>query len=161
MPDQADERLSLPIEQGVLLWCIRLSVMEMRRPVGAGPKVADMLDRFGVPDAGSYLEGFLFALSRGSARMIDVRCTCATRFSADERTLLEVLGLAQDMRPFEALLALRGMVTPAGARAALRSAEGLGAVLAQAGRLLPAPDEELRHYAAAAPGGWAAGATLH
>lgn len=164
MSEIRDERLSLPIEQGVLLWCIRSWVMEMRRPAGAEQRIDDMLDRFGVPEASPYLKGFMFALSHGAARMIEVQCICCTRIGEDERALLDVLGLAQAVRPFEALLALRGLVTPEGARAALSSAEGVGHVLAQAGRFLPAPETEVRHYAIATlPGGSSrpANATLH
>ncbi len=159
MPHTRDERLSLPIEQGVLLWCIRSWVMELRRPSGAERRIDDMLDRFGAPRAAPYLKGFMFALSHGAARMINVRCVCHTKIGEDERALLDVLGLAQAVRPFEALLALHGLVTPGGARASLRSAEGLGAALAEAGRFLPAPDGEVRHYAIAAPR--PADATLH
>lgn len=164
MPDVRDERLSLPIEQGVLLWCIRSWVMEMRRPAGAEQRIDDMLDRFGVPGASAYLKGFMFALSHGAVRMIEVQCICCTRIGEDEQALLEVLGLAQAVRPFEALLVLHGLVTPGGARAALSSAEGVGNVLAQAGRFLPAPEAEVRHYAMAAlPGGSTqpASTTLH
>lgn len=164
MPDPHDERLSLPIEQGVLLWAMRSLVMEMRRPSGLDGRVDDMLDRFGAPRVAPYLKGFMFALSHGAARMINVQCVCCNRIGDDERALLAVLGLAQAMRPFEALLALHSMVTPAGARAALQSAEGLGTVLAEAGRFLPAPDEEVSHYALATASNAAfrpANCTLH
>ncbi len=79
--------------------------------------------------------------------MIDVRRVCQKRLDADERALLDVLSLAQAMRPFEALLVLRGFVTQAGAQIALRGAEGVGAALAQAGRFLPEPELEVRHLA--------------
>ncbi|MBC7801714.1 MAG: hypothetical protein H7Z10_13925, partial [Gemmatimonadaceae bacterium] len=149
MSDAHDERLALSIEEGVLLWSIRSWVMELRRPAGHEPRIDDMLDRFGVPDAAPYLKGFMFALSHGAARMINVQCVCCTSIGEDERALLDVLGLAQALRPFEALLLLHGLVTPAGARAALCSAEGMGTVLADAGRFLPAPEEEVRRYAIA------------
>ena len=164
MPELADERLSLPLEQGVLLWCMRSWVLEMRHPSGLEPKIHDMLDRFGVPRASNHLQSFMSVLSQGAARMIGVQCVCCTRIGADERALLDVLGLAQDMRPFEALLLLRGLVTPECARAALQCAEAVATVMAEAGRFLPAPDEEVCRYTLAPlPGaaGRPADATLH
>ena len=120
MSDPHDERLTLPIEQGVLLWCMRAWVGEMRRPAGLEPRIHDLLGRFGVPQAAGAMQRLMSALSRHAVRMIDVQCVCCTRVGADERALLDMLGLAQDMRPFEALLLLHGLVTPAGARAAFR-----------------------------------------
>lgn len=163
MSDPYDERLSLPIEQGVLLWCMRAWVLEMRQPSGLEPRIHDMLDRFGVPRASADVGRFMSALSQGAARMINVQCLCCTRIGADERALLDVFGLAQDMRPFEALLLLHGMVTPSAARAALECAETVGTAMAEAGRFLPAPDEEVRHYALASSAGALrhANTTLH
>ena len=80
------------------------------------------------------------------------------------RALRDVLGLAQAARLFEALLVLHGLAEPGGARAMLRSAEAIGAAFAQAGRLLPAPDAEVRHYAMAtqsSAAAWPANATMH
>ena len=147
--DRHDERLSLPIEQGVLLWCMRAWVLEMRQPSGLAPRIHGLLDQFGVPRASFAMQRLMSTLSQGAARMIDVQCVCCTRIGADERALLDVLGLAQAVRPFEALLLLHGLVTPAGARAALECAEVVGTAMAEAGRFLPAPDEEVRHYALA------------
>ena len=78
---------------------------------------------------------------------------CWRHVSDDERMLLETLGLAQERRPFEALLLLRGILTPEGARAALHSAEKLGVSLARAGRFLPAPEAEVRRFAFASNAG--------
>jgi hypothetical protein len=164
MSEQHDERLTLPIEEGVLLWCMRAWVLELRRPLGAEQRIDDMLDRFGTPGAAPCFKGFMFALSHGAARLINVRCTGCMRISEDERTLLDALGLAQAMRPFEALLVLHGLARPEDARAMLRSAEGIGTVLAQAGRFLPAPDAGVRHFALATrpiAAAWPANAMVH
>jgi hypothetical protein len=164
MAEQHDERLTLPIEEGVLLWCMRAWVLELRRPFGAEQRIDNMLDRFGTLGAAPYLKGFMFALSHSAARSIDVQCTCCMRIGQDERALLDVLGLTQAARSFEALLMLHGLVKPEGARAMLRSAEGVGAAFAQAGRFLPAPDAEVRHYAMTArsiTASWPANATVH
>ena len=148
MTDRADERRTLPIEQAVLLWCMRAWVQELKRPAGIGARIGDLLDRFGVPDAAPHLRGLMAALGHGASRMIDVQCVCCTRIAADERALLEVLGLAQAGRSREALRVLGGLVTANGARAALRSAEEVGRAMAAAGRVLPAPGHDGWGYAA-------------
>jgi hypothetical protein len=145
--NERDERLALPVEQGVLLWCMRMRVIGMKRGVGVETRIDEMLEALGASAASPCLRDFMVALSQGCTRMIEVRCVCQPRIGADERALLEVLSLAQAMRPFEALLVLRGFVTQAGATAALGSAEGVGAALAQAGRFLPEPEQEVRHFA--------------
>jgi hypothetical protein len=139
-----DERLALSIEEGALLWCMRMLVVGMKRGVGAATRVDEILEALGAPSASACLRAFLVALSRGCTRMIEVRCICQPRLDADERALLDVLCLAQAMRPFEALLLLRGFVTQGSADEALRAAESVGAALAQAGCFLPVPEEEVR-----------------
>ena len=159
----ADDRLALPVEQGVLLWCMRALVIEMKSGTPADTQIDELLTALGAPSASPCLRRFMVAISRGCTRMVDVQCVCLRRISPDERALLDVQALAQAMRPFEALLLLRGFVTQEGADAALREAEGIGRALAQAGRFLPEPDEEVRHFALSG-GGWAArpvDATLH
>lgn len=159
-----DERLVLPIEHSALLWCMRVWVVGLHRPIGAERRIQEMLDRLGAPEAAPYVEGFMFTLSHGAMRRIAVDCPCRPRLSEDERALLDVLALAQDARPFEALLLLRGLLTPEAARAALRSAEGIGEALRRAGRLLRAPEAEVRRFALAAGSAAVirpAGATLH
>ncbi len=142
-----DERLALPVEQQALLWCMRVWVAGLPQPAEAGPRIQDIMARLGAPDAAPYFEGMMFALRHGAARRLTVECVCWRRVSGDERVLLETLGLAQERRLFEALLLLRGLLTPEGARAALHSAEKLGTCLARAGRFLPAPEAEVRRFA--------------
>ncbi len=151
MSDLHDERLALPIEQGVLLWCVRAWVLEMCNPRGAEERINDLLDRFGTPGAAAYVKDFVFALGHAAARTINVQCTCCTRIVEDEHAILDVLGLAQAGQPLEAWLVLRGLANAEGARAVLRNAEGIGAAFAQAGRFLPTPDAEVRRYAIAGP----------
>jgi hypothetical protein len=142
-----DERLALSLEQGVLLWCMRASVIGLKRGIDVEARIDGMLEALGAPAASVWLRQFVVALSAGCTRMIEVRCVCRKRLDPDERALLDVLSLAQAMRRFEALLVLRGFVTQAGAQDALRGAEGVGAALAQAGRFLPEPEQEVRHFA--------------
>ena len=144
--DEPDERVTLPVEQGVLLWCMRMLVIEMKHGVGAEERTEELLSALGAQSALPCLKCFMSALSRGCTRMIEVQCVCCRRVSPDEHALLDALALTQAMRPFEALLLLRGFVTQAGAEAALQAADGVVLALAQAGRFLPEPDEEVRRY---------------
>jgi hypothetical protein len=91
------------------------------------------------------------ALSTGATRMIAVQCVCRPSLCADEQALLDILGLAQALRGFEARLVLRGFTTPEGADRALASATPIGTLLLQAGVLLPEPEEQVRHYALSPP----------
>ena len=147
MSPSRDERLSLPVEQGVLLWCIRVWVAGLHQDVGARQRIAEMLGRLGAKEAAPYFDGFMFALSHGATRRINIQCVCQGSVAPDERLLLDAFGLAQEARPFEALLLLRGMATPEAARSALRSAEGMGEAMSGAGRLLPAPDSAVARFA--------------
>lgn len=147
MPEPRDERLALPIDQGVLLWCMRIWVVGRSRPVAAEHRITEVLRRFGAPDAAAPVERFMAALRDGAARTVGVDCVCHPRVSEDERALLDAVALVQGDRPLEALLVLRGMLTPEGAHAALRCAEALGAALARAGRVLPAPEHDMHQYA--------------
>jgi hypothetical protein len=137
--------------------------MELRRGIPAQHDIDDMLTVLGVPAASPHLKGFICALSHGATRMIEVQCMCRPWMCPDERAMLDVLSLAQAARRFEAMLVLRGFVTPEGAASALRSAEAMGTVLAAAGHCLPEPEEAVRHYALSAPYGDARpfDATLH
>lgn len=100
----------------------------------------------------SQLHDSIDTVRHGATRRLAVGCVCWRHVSDDERMLLETLGLAQERRPFEALL-LRGILTPEGARAALHSAEKLGVSLARAGRFLPASEAEVRRFAFASNAG--------
>lgn len=142
-----DERLSLPVAQGVLLWCIRIWVTGLAQNVGVASRIEEMLGRLGAGSAAPYLDGFMFALGHGATRRIGVHCVCQSSVGADERALLDAFGLAQEARPFEALLLLREIATPQAARAALRSAERFGEMMAAAGRVLPAPDSAVARFA--------------
>lgn len=146
MPESRDERLALPIDQGVLLWCMRIWVVGRSRPVAAEHRITEVLRRFGAPDASAPVERFMAALRDGAARTLGVDCVCRPRVSEDERALLDAVALVQQDRPLEALLVLRGMLTPEGAHAALRCAEELAAALTRAGRILPAPEHDVHQY---------------
>lgn len=159
-----DERLALPVAEGALLWSMRAWVAGLRHAVPSEQRIAEVMARLGTPRATGYLLGFMFTLRHGAVRAIRVSCPCQPRVSADEQALLGVFALAQDGQSFEAMLALRGLVTPAAAAAAYQSAEGVAGELLRAGWLLTPPESDAaRHYALAteARPGWPAGAVIH
>ncbi len=106
-----------------------------------------MLGQLGAPAAAPHLQSLMLALVHGTTRELHVLCVCQTEVAADERALLDVLSLAQAGRSLHAFLALRSILPAGDAGAALHSAEEIGAVLAQAGRFLPAPDGDARGFA--------------
>lgn len=134
-----DERLALPITEGVLLWSMRAWAVSSHQSIEPERRIATVLAGLGAPEAPEYLFGFMFAMLNGAVRPIGVSCPCECRVSRDEHALLEVFALAQEAQSFEAMLVLRGIVTPAAASAAYRSAEGVAAALLQSGRLLRPP----------------------
>ena len=141
MADTADERLALSVEQGALLWCMRLWVVGLHHEVAAATRIRTMIERLGASQAAPCLDEFMLALGGGATRRLAIGCMCQPHLTGDERVLLDVLGLAQHSRPFEALTLLRAVVTETGARAVLRGATRLGTELALAGRFFPAPED--------------------
>lgn len=149
MTEPHNEFTALPLAQRALLWCMRMWVLQLRRGAETQARVGDMLGQLGAPSAAPHFESLMLALVHGTTRELEVLCVCRTEVAADERALLEVLSLAQAGRSLDALLALRSILPAQDAGAALHSAEEVGAILAQAGRFLPAPDESLRRFARA------------
>ena len=147
MPEPTAQRSVLQVEQGGLLWCMRTWVAGLQAGEDAGGRIERVFAGLGAPDAAPFLQGFMFAVGHGATRVVAVQCPCCPRLADDERMLLDAFGLAQEMRPFEALLLLRGLLSPEGARAALRSAEGVAAAMARAGCFLPAPAGDVQRYA--------------
>lgn len=119
-----DERRALCLEASTLLWCMRIWVVGQRQRIGMDWRIHDTLARLEASDATPCLESFMVALSHEATRRTAVKHIDYPLVSKDERLLLDVFGLAQEARSFEALVRLRGLLNPEGARAALRSAEG-------------------------------------
>ncbi len=142
-------RLTLPIEQAATLWCIRVWTLDTHDPAGAAWRIPGMLARLGAPAAAPAFLALMAAIRRGAPRPIAIGCICSPTVSQDERALLDVLGLVQDHRGFEATLLLRSLLSPAGVRDALPAIEHFTTALARAGRTLPAPDDAVRHTALA------------
>ena len=111
----------LPITESTLLWSMRAWVAGSRHSIEPERRIARVLARLGARDASEYLFGFMFALLHGAVRPMQVSCPCHPRVGADEQALLSVFALAQEDQSFEALLTLRGFVTPAAAEAAYQA----------------------------------------
>lgn len=148
-----DPRLAMPVESAVLLWCMRVSMVEMQKPVDAEIRTHRVLEALGVAEAAPYVEGLMFAVGHGATRTVAVQCVCQPSISADEQALLDAVALAQESRLFEALLSLRGFLSPDGARAALHSAEKIGVMFARAGRFLDSPSSPLQQFGLTADSG--------
>lgn len=151
---------ALPLAPRALLWCLRMQAMQLRHDADTQARVDAMLGQLGAPMAGPPLRRFVLALLHGPARELHVLCVCQTEVVADERALLDLVALAQAQRPLDAFLVLRDVLPAADAGTALHDADGIGAALAQAGRVLPAPGHALRRFAPA-PGTQPARLTRH
>ena len=143
----------LPITEATLLWSMRAWAAGSRHSIESERRIARVLARLGAREASEYLFGFMFALLHGAVRPIGVNCPCQSQVSADEHALLGVFALAQEGQSFEAMLALRGFVTPAAAGAAYRSAERVAAELQRSGWALASPPSgPARRYGLVVPG---------
>jgi hypothetical protein len=143
---QKDPHLMLPVESAALLWCMRIWVAGKLQSIEVDARIERVLDTLGAAAAAPFIEGMMFAVGHGATRQVAVHCMCRPAISADEQALLDAVALAQEYRPFEALLLLRGFLSPEGARAAVCSAEGIGIELARVGRFLDAPSGSLQHF---------------
>jgi hypothetical protein len=133
-------RDDLTAVQAIMLDAMRLWVIQMRRGTNMEARIDERLEQLGAGGASPDLKRFMFALSGGCTRMIEVQCSCKCEVGADEQALLDVLSHAQQLSPFAALQILRGFVTEDGAQKALEAAEGVGAALSLAGRFLQDSD---------------------
>ena len=139
MPPAENTGGSLTVEQAGLLWCMRIWVVGQRDGRAVSGRIETVAAQLDAPDAGHFIEAFMAALNRGATRGVEVGCLRCPRVGADEQLLLDTLGLTQERRTFEALLALKPLILPEPARAAVLNAEGVGTALARVGRFLPAP----------------------
>jgi hypothetical protein len=142
-------------EERVLLWAMRAWVIGITQKLPVEEQIADAFNRIGAPDATGQLYAFMWILSQGASRMLNVDCVCQESLSGDERALLDILALSQHKRTFEAMILLRSMVRRSRALAAADSAMKVAKTLSAAGLLLPTrplqttryafPTQELRH----------------
>ncbi len=125
--------------EAALLWAMRVWVIGHYRQQDMAPRIDAAWARYGIHGGTGYLEGFMWALSRGATRPIAVLCLCRTEVSADERCLLDAFAALQQDDPVECHDLLGTLVSDAAATVAQRSATVLTVLLEQAGLDLPRP----------------------
>ncbi len=103
------ELTDLPRMDQSLLWAIRTWVLGRRLGEDMGAKIESVFRHIGVADASHPLEGFLWVLSQGLTRSLQVNCTCQTAVSPDETQLLALFDLLGEDKADEAEAVLRDM----------------------------------------------------
>lgn len=145
-------RAALPLADHALLWTMQAWVVGHCRGGDVAGRIAGVYADLGAPEAAGFLDGFMWAMSQGATRVLEVNCVCCPDVSADERALLDVFALQQQGREAEALDLLGGMMTPGAALAARGSARRLVSALNEAGHLLEAAEALRRHSLVPPPG---------
>jgi hypothetical protein len=139
-------RAALPMLDNALLWAMQAWVVGHCRGGNVANRIADVFAELGAPEAAGYLDGFMWALSQGATRLLEVNCVCHDTISADERALLDAFALVQEGEEDEALALLGTMMTSGAALAARSSASRLLTVLHHAGHVLPDAGTALRRH---------------
>jgi hypothetical protein len=153
MSSTATHALSrLTRQERIALWTMRAWVIGITQKIPVEEQIQDVFRRIGAPDASGQLYAFMWILSQGACRMLDVDCVCSTNISADERALLDILALSQHGRGFEAMILLRSMVKSTRALATADCANDFVRTLSAAGLHLPVRDLETNRYAFADQG---------
>ena len=138
---------SLSRQERIVLWTMRAWVIGITQKIPVEEQIQDAFNRIGAPDATGQLYGFMWILSQGASRMLNVDCVCQPRLSRDERMLLDIMALSQHERTFEAMLLLRSLVRRGSAVAAAESAIKVTRSLSAAGFILPVRSMETTRYA--------------
>jgi hypothetical protein len=146
-------RAALPVLENALLWSMQAWVVGLCKGADVAGQIGDLYADLGAPTATGYLDGFMWALSQGASRMLEVNCVCCDTVSADERALLDVFALQQEGQVDEVLNLLGEMVTPGAALAARSSVMRLMAALNEAGQFLPQAEAAVRRHALVLPAG--------
>jgi hypothetical protein len=131
----------------VMLWTMRAWVIGITQKIPVEEQIQDAFQRIGAPDATVQLYAFMWILSQGASRMLDVDCVCSTKISGDERALLDILALSQQRRTFEAMILLRSLVKSTRALAVADCASDIVRTLSAAGFVLPVRPMETARYA--------------
>ncbi|PCI34265.1 MAG: hypothetical protein COB54_00255 [Alphaproteobacteria bacterium] len=79
----------------LLLWSIRTWVMGMKRKTDFKTELERAYQAYGIPDASTLLDLFMYCLSFGANRSIDIRCRLNGSISPDELTLLNIMANCQ------------------------------------------------------------------
>jgi hypothetical protein len=139
-------------QERITLWTMRAWVIGITQKIPVEEQIEEAFQRIGAPDASGQLYAFMWILSQGACRMLDVDCVCSTKISGDERALLDILALYQHGRGFEAMILLRSMVKSSRAQATAECANDFVRALSAADFHLPIRALETTQYAFADPG---------
>jgi hypothetical protein len=60
-------------------------VIGITKRIPAEQQIQDIVQRIGAHEATGQFYAFMWILSRGASRMLDVDCVCSTKISCDER----------------------------------------------------------------------------
>jgi hypothetical protein len=131
----------------IMLWTMRAWVIGITEKIPVEDQIQDAFNRIGAPDANGQLYAFMWILSQGASRMLNVDCVCSQKISGDERALLDILALSQHGRTFEAMILLRSMVKNTRALAVADCAANIVRTLSSAGFILPVRSLETDRYA--------------
>jgi len=134
-------------QERIALWTMRAWVIGITQKIPVEEQIEEAFGRVGAPDATGQLYAFMWILSQGACRMLDVDCVCSTSISSDERALLDILALSQHGRSFEAMILLRSMVKGTRALATAECANEFVRTLSAAGFHLPVRALETGQYA--------------
>lgn len=81
--------------QQLLLWSIRTWVMGLIRKFDTKPKLKQAYNHYKIPEASSAFNHFMYCLSFGAKRSMDIRCPLSGSISPDELTLMNFMTYCQ------------------------------------------------------------------
>jgi hypothetical protein len=146
--DNLDQPLAeMGRHERIMLWMMRAWVIGITQKIPVEEQIQDAFQRIGAPDATGQLYAFMWILSQGASRMLDVDCVCSKKVSEDERALLDILALSQHGRTFEAMILLRSMVRRSRALAVADCAAEIVRSLSAANFNLPVRSLETSRHA--------------
>src|ERR1700760_2834107 len=134
-------------QERIALWTMRAWVIGITQKIPVEEQIQEAFGRVGAPDATGQLYAFMWILSQGACRMLDVDCVCSTNISGDERALLDILALFQHGRSFEAMFLRPSRVKTPGAVAPAECATDFVRALSAAGSPRPVRALETSQYA--------------
>lgn len=93
----------------LLLWSIRTWVMGAIRKVDSKHKLQHAYESYKIPEASTALDHFMYCLSFGAKRAIDIRCPLSGSISPDELTLMNFMAHCQQHNEILARCMLRDL----------------------------------------------------
>lgn len=133
------DRNALSFPNQFLLWAIRLWVAGYHQQRPAMTVLERAFAFLGAPNAAALLNRAMMAVGAAGRRQIDIRPPCYRELSADERRLLEILGLAQQTNADAYRFLLLSLIKPHERQPSEGLLRALARELLQAGMVLDTP----------------------